>query len=150
MIQYKCGSQGTGDAAGSQEKHRVAQIMGLACQFPSQLTPQHPSNQLGCDPFGIDHGFIRGGVECRYCLWTPRRRVGPGGLVQVRWYASLAIVEHGPQITPCAATGISAPTHEASCDIVGDSRTLSVWLLPDTELRRVVKALGREDTLVGR
>jgi hypothetical protein len=80
-----------------------------------QILDTHPSNQMGRDSFGIDHGFICRHVEIQVLLMNPsegaqvgtERRSRPFTEVTVDLASTVPIIIPGPLVDTMADGGMS-------------------------------------------
>ena len=125
----------------------------------------HPLNQCGCDPFGIDHGFIRRDIEMQVLLMNstesaqirPKRRAGPFTRVAVHFASAVAIVITGPFADPVAHRGmgrmaavialpfIRVQDRALQWDILGDQASASMPVRMVAHPKTLLPRLARDD-----
>ncbi len=103
----------------------------------------HPLNQCGCDPFGIDHGFIRRDIEMQVLLMNstesaqirPKRRAGPFTRVAVHFASVIPIVIPRPLTHAVADSGMAGVAPPIALPLIG--------IKPRAARRKVLRDQGR-------
>jgi hypothetical protein len=72
------------------KRGRTSRLGSCVASVRWQVTKTHPLDQFRCDPFGIDHGFIRGDIE-----------------MQVLFVDTPEGTQVGPECCACPLTGIA-------------------------------------------
>ncbi len=120
----------------------------------------HPLNQCGCDPLGIDHGFICCDIEMQVPLMNPtettqirpKRRAGPFTGVAVHFASAVAIVITGPFADTVAHRGMGRMAAVIALPFIGvQDRALQRDILGDQgSTRTPVRMVADPKTLLPR